>query len=375
MRHLTAALGLTLFALGPGPVALRLTGAPVVQARIDYEALPFAPERVVVYRANAPLTIDGHATDAAWQAIPWSKPFVDIEGDRKPAPRFTTRVKMLWDDAALYVAADMEEPEVWATLTARDSVIFHDNDFEVFIDPDGDTHAYYELEVNALGTEWDLMLVQPYRDGGPPLDAWDIAGLRTGVDIRGTINRPGDRDSGWGVELALPWRVLREAAPGGRAPKPGEQWRVNFSRVEWQVDVADGKYVKRRDAAGNLIAENNWVWSPQGAIDMHMPERWGFAQFSGLPAGGTDAFVENRNERVKWALRRLYLRQRQYRAAQKRYATDLAALNVNNITVEGLTFSPVLESTGALYEIRAPGFDGSTVHIRQDGKTWITGSG
>ena len=44
----------------------------------------------------------------------------------------------------------MEEPDLWGTLTARDSVIFHDNDFEVFIDPDGDTHAYYELEVNAL---------------------------------------------------------------------------------------------------------------------------------------------------------------------------------------------------------------------------------
>ena len=148
---------------------------------------------------------------------------------------------------------------------------------------------------------------------------------------------------------------------------------MNFSRVEWQVDVRDGKYVKRRDAAGNLIAENNWVWSPQGAIDMHMPERWGFVQFSGLAAGGTDAFVENRNERVKWALRRLYLRQRQYRTAHKRYATDLAALNVSNITVEGLEFSPVLESTGALYEIRAPGFDGTTVHIRQDGRTWIAG--
>ena len=149
---------------------------------------------------------------------------------------------------------------------------------------------------------------------------------------------------------------------------------MNFSRVEWQVDVRDGKYVKRRDTRpGNLLAENNWVWSPQGAIDMHMPERWGFVQFSGLPAGGADTFVENRNERVKWALRRLYLRQRQYRAAQKRYATELAALNVSNITVEGLTFSPVLESTGALYEIRAPGFDGATVHIRQDGKTWIAG--
>ena len=177
------------------------------------------------------------------------EPFVDIEGDRKPAPPFMTRVKMLWDDALLYIGADLEEPHVWATFTKRDSVIFHDNDFEVFIDPDGDTHAYYELEMNALGTEWDLMLVRPYRDGGPAIDAWDIAGLRTAStsaarSIGLSIGR------GWGVELAMPWAILKEAAPGGAAPGPGEQWRMNFSRVQWQVDARDGQYVKRDDATG-----------------------------------------------------------------------------------------------------------------------------
>ena len=51
------------------------------------------------------------------------------------------------------------------TLTEHDSVIFQDNDFEVFIDPDGDNHNYYEIEINALNTEWDLRLPKPYRDG------------------------------------------------------------------------------------------------------------------------------------------------------------------------------------------------------------------
>jgi|GEM_PF-5265226 len=47
---------------------------------------------------------------------------------------------------------------------APKSYVFYDNDFEVFIDPDGDTHRYYELEINAFGTEWDLFLDRPYRD-------------------------------------------------------------------------------------------------------------------------------------------------------------------------------------------------------------------
>ena len=45
-------------------------------------------------------------------------------------------------------------------------VIFHDNDFEIFVDPDGDTHYYYEYEVNALNATWDLCLNRPYSDGG-----------------------------------------------------------------------------------------------------------------------------------------------------------------------------------------------------------------
>ena len=118
----------------------------------------------------------------------------------------------------------------------------------MFIDPDGDTHQYYELEVNVLGTAWDLLLVRPYRDGGPPIDGWDIAGLGIGVNARGTINRPGDKDDGWSIEIAMPWRALREAAPGRRPPAAGDQWRVNFSRVEWLVDVADGRYRKRAES-------------------------------------------------------------------------------------------------------------------------------
>src|SRR5687767_1164335 len=218
------------------------------------------------------------------------------------------------------------------------------------------------------------MLVQPYRDGGPAIHGWDIAGLKTGVDIRGTLNRAGDRDEAWTVEIAMPWDILREAAPNKAAPRAGDQWRVNFSRVDWHVDSADGKYVKRLEArTGKPLPEENWVWSPQGAVNMHMPERWGFVQFAGTNVGSsTESFVENPNERVKWALRRLYYRQRQFRGSNGRYAADLAALNASDIRVDGLDFRPAMQSTASLYEISAKGFEGATVHIRQDGRVWIT---
>jgi hypothetical protein len=340
----------------------------------DFEALPYSPRQYVCYRAASPLTIDGKLDEAAWRAAPWSEAFLDIDGTRQPP--LTTRAKMLWDDQFFYVAADLEEPDLWGTLTERDSVIFQDNDFEVFVDPDGDTHNYYELEVNTLGTVWDLMLVQPYRDGGPAIHGWDIAGLRSAVNVRGTINRAGDRDEGWSVEIAMPWTILREAAPNRTAPRPGDQWRVNFSRVQWRLDSPQGSYTKRIDPkTAKPFPEDNWVWSPQGAINMHMPERWGYVQFSEAPAGARiTAFVENRNERVKWALRRLYYRQRRFRAANGRYAADLAMLDAASVRVDGLEFRPALDAAGSLYEISAPGFDGATVRIRQDGKVWVTSS-
>ena len=106
---------------------------------------------------------------------------------------------------------------------------------------------------------------------------------------------------------------------------------------------------------------------------MHMPERWGVVQFSDRPAGdGTTPFVEDRNDRVKWALRRLYYRQREYRAAHGRYAQDLSLLNVRDIQVEGLDFKPTVQVTDSLYELRAGGFDGAVVHLRQDGRVWVT---
>ena len=233
------------------------------------------PLGYVCYRASRPPRVDGSLDDAAWRSAPWSAAFVDIEGAVRPAPRFRTRMKMLWDDRYLYVGAELEEPDVWGTITQRDAVIFHDNDFEMFIDPDGDALNYVELELNALNTVWDLFLAKPYRDGGHAEDAFDIAGLRTGVRVLGTLSHPGDTDSAWTVTIAIPWRSLARASGTTSAPHPGQRWRINYSRVEWHTTVEAGAY---RKVPG--LREDNWVWSPQGLVDMHQPEHWGYVEFS-----------------------------------------------------------------------------------------------
>ena len=214
------------------------------------------------FTRSAPV-IDGRLDDAAWKQASWTSDFVDIEGEAKPRPRFRTRVKMLWDDRYLYIAAEMEEPDVKATLTEHDSVIFHDNDFEVFVKPLPASPSYYEFEINALNTGWDLFLPKPYRMGGKADNSWDIEGLRTAVSVQGTLNQSSDTDRGWTVEIAYPLDAFRSRQHVA-APQEGTEWRINFSRVEWKAGQAK---------------EDNWVWSPQGIIDMHVPERWGYLRF------------------------------------------------------------------------------------------------
>ncbi len=250
------------------------------QPLIHSSAPPLA-RSYVCYWSPGPITVDGLLDDTAWQSAPWSESFVDILGDTMPAPPLRTRLKLLWDSTYLYVAAELEEPHAWATLTEHDATIFHDDDFEAFIDPDGDGLNYYEIEINALGTVWDLLLVRPYREGGPAITAWDIRGLKSAVRVEGTLNDPSDTDRGWTVEMALPWTVLAEAARSRHLPQDGEEWRMNFSRVEWDVAVENGAYRKVRDpATGGAKREHNWTWAPQGAVNMHLPERWGTVRFS-----------------------------------------------------------------------------------------------
>jgi hypothetical protein len=283
-----------------------------------------------------------------------------------------TRFKLLWDDEFLYVGAELEEPHVWATLTERDAVLYRENDFELFIDPDGDTHNYYELEINALGTVWDLFLAKPYRDGGKARSEWDIAGLRAAVSVRGTVDDPSDRDEGWTVELAIPWSAVAEQVPDGRAPSDGELWRLNLSRVQWQLEEADGGYRKVMDpTSGRPTPERNWVWSPQGAVNMHMPEMWGIVQFSGLLAGEASArFQPPVDEDVRWALRQVYYAQRSYYKEHERYAADLAVLGVDLAGPGGSTFRPELTVTAEGFEVTAAGDGDAVWHIRQDGKIW-----
>ena len=293
--------------------------------RLPESAIEFNPQKYICYRGEN-IDIDGELNEDSWINAEWTSDFVDIEGDVKPAPLHKTHVKMLWDDAYLYIAAELYEPHIWAYLRQRDTVVYYDNDFEVFIDPDGDTHGYYEFEINANNTVWDLLLTRPYRDYGRVLDAWNINGMKTAVKIHGTLNNPEDTDEKWIIELAFPFDVLEE---WGSKPTDGRQWRINLSRVNGISSSINGVYKQDiNPETGRTYPEYNWVWSPQGIINMHAPETWGYMQFSDIIAGqGTTEFVKNPDEDIKWVLRQLYYAQRRYASEYSEFAGNIKTLS------------------------------------------------
>jgi len=245
---------------------------------IDITGELINPRTYIIPRADQSLVIDGREEDPSWKKAPFTEDFIDIEGDKIPNQK--TRLKMLWDEDFLYIFAHLEEKHIWATLKKRDTIIFYNNDFEVFISPSNSNHNYGEIEINALNTVWDLLLNRPYNTKGKPLFYWNLPDLKSAVHVEGTLNNPKDIDQYWSVEMAIPMRALSElkGSPGGQ-PKIGEQWRINFSRVQWEHDLIDNRYYRKKEN-GKFLRENNWVWSPQGVINMHLPEHWGYIEFS-----------------------------------------------------------------------------------------------
>ena len=137
---------------------------------------------------------------------------------------------------------------------------------ELFVDPDGDGRDYWEIEINALATTWDLCMSRPYRSGGRPIKGKRLKNLRAAVNVQGTINDASDTDRGWTIEMAIPFSdlgVTSPRPPRGPPPRPGDTWRVNLARIHYT----------------NKIPQFS-SWAVMGEENYHRPEKFGWVQFT-----------------------------------------------------------------------------------------------
>jgi len=175
-----------------------------------------------------PPTIDGMLDEAAWKdaaevgvfSLPWLGP------DARPAAK-ATRAKLLWDHEYLYVAADMDDADLYADITEHDGQIWDNDVFEVFLKPAVDKPAYYELQVNAKNTHFDCFI--PRRGHVGRFKKLHEFGIESAVNLRGTLDVWTDRDEGWSVEMKIPWASFM---PTGGRPEPGDEWRFALCRYD-----------------------------------------------------------------------------------------------------------------------------------------------
>lgn len=255
-------------------------------------------------KITADISIDGNTDKPIWQYATWSKRFVDMVSGEMGM--YDTRTAILWNDSYLYIAFKAEEPFLEAKLTERDSIIFQENDLEVFIDG-GD--CYYELEVNAANTIYEVFFIwkDAYEKGGrfdiPQFDVhqmdaytfggdfdrtgssfwkgthprgirwaftnYDMDGLQTAVKLDGSLNDHRDIDKGWSLEIGIPWESLHLLADGRSIPPShGDVWKMFLGR--FQKLMVGGKEIQPHPA---------WALNSHGIYDTHMPSKWSQIQF------------------------------------------------------------------------------------------------
>jgi hypothetical protein len=216
---------------------------------------PTAPiPRYAVRRAAAPVKIDGDFSEPAWAA---ASPEVTLQflWDDQTGTRQPTYVRLLHDDAALYVAFRVVDTDINARFTERDDPTFLDDAVEIFLNPERRQQSvYYGFELNARGVLYDYLNF----DSRTLFKRFDATGIEVAVRIHGTLNDRSDVDDGWTLELAIPWENFERMSPD--PPTPGSVWKANLNR--WDGVQPD----RRMSIWSDPMNDESWP---------HVPARFG----------------------------------------------------------------------------------------------------
>ena len=229
--------------------------------------LPEPPTYVCMRTCDA-INVDGFLDERSWQH---AQPMILVLREDGGAPQHATTAKAVWDQSALYVAFQCDDPEMWATMKERDDRLWEQEVVEVFLDPNGNGDPYFEFEVNPLNVVVDLRFMRSLKGLRSPRSLrWDCKGFRKAVVAEGTVHTwtstqaPGGR---WTVEMAIPFAAL-DSLPNS-PPKPGDTWKANFYRID-------------RPAALGEEDDEYSCWSPiVTSGSYHTLERFGTLVFVG----------------------------------------------------------------------------------------------
>jgi len=215
-------------------------------------------EKHTIPRAAKAPVIDGSwKGEDAWEGAVDLGEFTNTL-DGGPVP-FDTDARIMWDDENIYVCMTTEDDYLQSKYTEHDDELWHEDAFEVFLDPGADKKHYYEIQVSPAGVVFDSYLPR-YRKN---TNDWS-SGVQVGVKVDGTLNDGEGGDTAWSAEMRIPLAALDKG--GAAATGEKDTWAVNFFRV----DATD---TRPRYSA----------WSPPMRGDFHALDRFGLVVFEQPP--------------------------------------------------------------------------------------------
>jgi hypothetical protein len=179
-----------------------------------------------VAKRQGALVIDGRLDEAAWcRAKLLTMRFERLKVSQdEPAT-----VRLLWDDKFLYAAFEVPDTDIISPFFERDEPVWQNDCVELFVVPDRQSGAYWEIEISPTGALYDALCTK-YLDrwGSDMKIEKSLTGLQIGRALHGTPNQSDDRDEGYTVEVAIPFGQL----PGlTRAPRRGDELYGLFGHV------------------------------------------------------------------------------------------------------------------------------------------------
>ncbi len=187
------------------------------------------PVTLVLPRRKGTLRIDGILNDSAWKSAAVFTDIFPFNKKTKNGPRTTWYIT--WDERYLYFAFDCEDIDIIAPRLKRDDHVYFHDCVEMFILPEFRYGVYWELVVSPTGMVYDGLQRKRQLWGAEAQPQETIHGLKVRTTLSGTPNKPDDRDTGYRVEIAVPWREL-PAYTRGNTPKAGEVIHLMLVRLD-----------------------------------------------------------------------------------------------------------------------------------------------
>jgi hypothetical protein len=166
-------------------------------------------------RAAAAPVVDGDLSDAVWQSAPEITGFTQRDPNEGQPAVDQTRIKVVYDDDAIYFGAVMEDTGAATPLLARRDSDLNNGDYiRISIDSQQDRLNGAAFVVSASNVQMDMILSNDiYED-----ISWDAvwsSAAKTGTSTAG---------GGWTAEVRVPYSQLRFPA------KEVHTWGLNVSR-------------------------------------------------------------------------------------------------------------------------------------------------